>query len=124
LQQEVRATMREWAAEIFDGRYRLDNRGAQPFAVLSYCRMLHTLATGRIELKPAAVSWATGVLDHPWQALIVHAWSKRLDPAGTIRQAADPDEVAQTLALSITRSHLPKGMGRVRPQHSRPVDGR
>jgi hypothetical protein len=84
-----------WESQVFTAVMRR----AQPFAVLSYCRMLHTLATGRIELKPAAVSWATGVLDHPWQALIVHAWSKRLDPAGTIRQAADPDEVAQTLAF-------------------------
>jgi hypothetical protein len=99
LQQEVRATMREWAAEIFDGRYRLDNRGAQPFAVLSYCRMLHTLATGRMELKPAAVSWATDMLDGRWQRLIARAWSERLDPAGKVRQVADPDEVAQTLAF-------------------------
>lgn len=114
LQREVRATMREWAAEIFDGRYRLDNRWAQPFAVMSYCRMLHPLATGRIESKPAAVRWAAGVLDGHfdqacaelvevpsagrWQELIAHAWAEPANPAEKVRQVADPDEAAQTLA--------------------------
>jgi hypothetical protein len=123
LQQEVRATMREWATEIFDGRYRLDNRWGQSFTVLSYCRMLHTLATGRIESKLAAVRWTAGVLDGRWQRLIARAWAERADPAGKVWQVADPDEVAQTLALSNARSHLATGMRMVRPQHSRPADG-
>jgi hypothetical protein len=46
LKQEVRNTMREWGEEILAAPDKMNNRWYQPFAVLSYCRMLHTLDTG------------------------------------------------------------------------------
>jgi predicted nucleotidyltransferase len=63
LRHEVAATMREWAEEIFTGKWGMNNRWAQPFAVLSYCRMLHTLETGRIASKLAGAEWARNALD-------------------------------------------------------------
>jgi hypothetical protein len=99
LKQEVRATMREWASEIFAGRYRITNRWAQPYVVLSYCRMLHTLQTGRVGSKPAGAAWAKTTLDDHWSDLIDRAWAERPNPPAKVRQPADPAEVARTLAF-------------------------
>jgi|SRR5690242_1094738 len=97
--QEVSATMRTWAREIFATTYRIDNRWAQPYAVLSYCRMLHTLQTGRIGSKPAGAEWARGALESRWAGLIQCAWEDRPHPSVKVRQPADPADVEETLAF-------------------------
>jgi len=97
LRQEVMATMRTWAEEIFAGRYKFGNRWVQPFAVLSYCRMLHTLETGKVGSKPAGAQWAKEVLDPRWRGLIQRAWGERPDPSWKVQQEADPLEVESTL---------------------------
>lgn len=99
LRQEVFATMRTWASDIFANTYRIDNRWAQPFAVLSYCRMLHTLETGRIGSKPAGAEWARGALDRRWSGLIQRAWDERPKPSVKVRQPADPSDIEETLAF-------------------------
>ena len=97
LRAEVRGVMGEWAAEIFTGRYAPDSRWAQPFAVLSYCRMLHTLKTGRVHSKPAGAVWAQKTLDSRWHDLIRRAWADRPNPSQKVRLPADPDDVAAAL---------------------------
>lgn len=97
LRQEVLATMHEWGAEIADRRYVIDNRWAQPFVVLSYCRMLQTLASGRVESKPAGARWAQVALDARWRDFIQRAWVERPQPAVKIQQPADSAVVADTL---------------------------
>ena len=97
LKQEVRATMSEWAEEIFKGSYNINNRWAQPFAVISYCRMLQTLHTGTIESKIAGVRWGMGALDSRWTDLIQRAWEDRPDPNTKYRQKADPQDVQSTV---------------------------
>jgi aminoglycoside adenylyltransferase-like protein len=99
LRQEVLATMRDWASDIFANRYRIDNRWAQPFAVLSYCRMLHTLQTGRIGSKPAGARWARGALESRWAGLIQRAWEDRPHPSVKVRQPAEPADIEETLAF-------------------------
>jgi predicted nucleotidyltransferase len=108
LRQEVLATMRDWAEEIFANRYEIDNRWAQPFIVLSYCRMLHTLQTGRIESKPVGAQWAKKTLDSRWADLIQRAWEERPNPSLKVRQQADPGDLESTLdfiryALDVSR---------------------
>ena len=108
LRREVLETMREWGVEILDGRYRLENRWAQPFAVLIYCRMLHTLHTGTIGSKLAGAQWAKEALDDRWAGLIERAWNERPDPSLKVRQLADPDDTRRTLdfiryALEVSR---------------------
>jgi len=108
LKLEVLMTIREWAEEIFSGKYKMDNRWAQPFAVLSYCRMLHTLHAGRITSKLAGAQWAIDALDERWAGLIKRAWHERPNPSIKACQAADPDEVSSTVefiryALELTR---------------------
>jgi predicted nucleotidyltransferase len=110
LRQEVSTTMCEWAEEILDGKWKMDNGWAQPFAVLSYCRMLHTLHTGRIASKPSGAQWAKSSLDSRWTGLIQRAWGERPNPSLKVQQAADVNEVSSTVefinyALELSRSY-------------------
>ena len=97
LRQEVLATMRDWAREIIADPDRMDNRWYQPFVVLSYCCMLHTLHTGRVDSKPAGARWATSTLDDCWADLIQRAWEERPDPSLKVRQKANADDLKRTL---------------------------
>ena len=99
LRREVRATMHDWGQDILATRYPITNRWAQPFVVLSYCRMLHTLHTGRIESKLAGAKWAKHALDAHWTGLIEQAWAERPNPTLKGRQPADPDQVTRTIAF-------------------------
>jgi predicted nucleotidyltransferase len=99
LREEVAALMRGWAAEIRADPERMDNRWYQPYAVLSYCRMLYTIQTGTIASKPAAASWAQGALDGRWSGLIQRALDERPDPSRKVRQRADPEDFERTLAF-------------------------
>jgi predicted nucleotidyltransferase len=110
LRQEVLAVMHDWAEDINAGRWQMNNRWAQPFAVLSYCRMLHTLQTGRVCSKPAGARWAMDALDKRWTGLIQRAWDERPDPGLKVRQNADPEDLKSTTefinyALGISRKY-------------------
>jgi predicted nucleotidyltransferase len=97
LRREVRRTMQEWGEEILSGAYKIDNRWAQPFAVLIYCRMLQTLETGRVHSKQAGAEWALQNLDSYWHPLIERAWAERPSPGWKYSQAADSAEQQLTL---------------------------
>jgi len=97
LRQEVSETMRDWASQLLADPDQMNNRWFQPFAVLSYCRMLHTLHTGRIGSKLAGARWAMSALDHRWVDLIERSLEERPNPSLKIRQKADPDDLNRTL---------------------------
>jgi hypothetical protein len=97
LRQEILSTMRRWAEMIFAEPEQMNNRWYQPFAVLSYCRMLHTIQTGRIGSKPAAAQWAADALDSRWGGLIQRARQERLNQYLKIHQPADPADFNSTL---------------------------
>lgn len=110
LRQEIFTTMHEWAEEIFTGQWEMNNRWAQPFAVLSYCRMLHTLNSGRIASKLSGAQWAKSTLDSRWTGLIQRAWEERPNPSLKVRQVADANEVSSTVefihyALAISQPY-------------------
>jgi Domain of unknown function (DUF4111) len=107
MRQEVTLIMHNWANDIVAGRYAIDNRWAQPYVVLSYCRMLQTLETGRVASKLAAAQWGKAALDSRWAGLIQRAWDERPNPSLKIRQPAHPEDYTETLeflryALSLT----------------------
>jgi len=54
-----------------------NSRFGQSFAVLTYCRMLHTLHTGTVQSKKAGAEWAKEFLDPKWVRLIDQAWTER-----------------------------------------------
>lgn len=110
LRQEVLAIMQEWAKAIFAGDWKMNNRWAQPFAVLSYCRMLHTLHTGRITSKLSGATWAKNALDGRWAGLIQRAWEERPNPDYKVKQITAQNEVESTLefiryALELSQSY-------------------
>jgi predicted nucleotidyltransferase len=99
LKGEIRQTMVDWWAEIIEGSYKLDNRWAQTFAVLMYCRMLHSLATGEVRSKPMGAAWAKTALDPIWRALIDDALSARPNQYEKYYLPADPEKVRLTHAF-------------------------
>jgi len=54
-----------------------NSRFGQSFAVLTYCRMLHTLHTGTVQSKKTAVKWAKQIVDPKWVDIIDQAWKER-----------------------------------------------
>ncbi len=95
--EEVRMTMQVWARQIFANPEKVDNRWYRSFAVLSYCRMLHTLANGRVSSKPAGVRWALSALDGRWADVITRAWEDRPNPSLKVREKADRIDFKRTL---------------------------
>jgi predicted nucleotidyltransferase len=102
LRAEVRQTMILWGNEILTGMYSLENRWAQTFAVLMYCRMAHTLTTGRVESKPAGADWAKETLDPVWKDLIEDALHARPDQYQKISLPSDPEKVRLTKAFIVS----------------------
>jgi len=96
LKKEIRKTMVQWWGEITEGSYKLDNRWAQTFAVLMYCRMLHSLVTGEIQSKPMGAAWAKTVLDPKWRGLIDDALGARTNQYEKYYQTSDPKKVQLT----------------------------
>jgi cation transport regulator ChaB len=97
LREEVRTTMRDWAQQIFANQEKLNSRWYQPFAVLSYCRMLYTLKTGTVGSKLAGARWALNTLSSRWADLIKRACEERPNPSLKVREKADPDDFTRTL---------------------------
>lgn len=77
-------TLESWSARL------------QPLAVLSFCRILHTLESGRVASKREAAEWALGALRPEWARLIQRALDDRPDPWVKVHRPADPQAVEQT----------------------------
>jgi len=54
-----------------------NSKFGQSFAVLTYCRMLHTLHTGTVQSKKAGVKWAKQFVEPKWVNKIDQAWNER-----------------------------------------------
>lgn len=97
LRQEIILTMHKWENSIFTNPDEMNNRWYQPYAVLTYCRMLYTLYNDGIVSKLAAAEWAKTFLEDKWVGLIQRAWDDRPNPSLKVRQVADPDDFKSTL---------------------------
>jgi len=99
LKNEIRHTMESWGNEILEGKYLLDNYWAQFFTVLMYCRMMHSLSTGRVGSKPLAAEWAKDTLGERWIPLINDALNARPNQYQKYYEPSNPELVRQTKAL-------------------------
>jgi predicted nucleotidyltransferase len=74
-----------WAPLIESPTYFSSHPMAQPFTVLTLCRALQTVETGKVSSKTQAVRWATAILNTEWKNLILNAslW-RNGDPPGDI----------------------------------------
>jgi hypothetical protein len=97
LRREARARVREyadWAHEL-----AVLSRWQQPYLVLTFCRLLFTLATGRVAAKREAGEWGLEALDAEWAGLIRQALADRADPWERVSQPAEPGAAARTVAF-------------------------
>ncbi|MEP7359516.1 MAG: aminoglycoside adenylyltransferase domain-containing protein [Anaerolineales bacterium] len=97
LRREARTMMLAWGQEMLDKPESINNDWAQPYRVLSFCRMLETLTTGQIHSKPAGAAWARRTLHPRWIGLIDRAVIAHTHQRVLGRQPADPADLAATL---------------------------
>lgn len=99
LRREIRRKIEEWGSSILSGPAYVKTRWGQPYVVLSFCRMLQTVETGRVESKRAGALWARRSLERQWSGLIEGAWNERPDPWVKVHQAAHERDVESTIAF-------------------------
>jgi predicted nucleotidyltransferase len=97
LRKEIFEVITRWGEEILQNPERYNNRFYQSFIVLSFCRMLYSLHTGRVESKPAGAAFAKANLDPRWNGLIDRTWTGRHNPSRSVRQPANPVDFEATL---------------------------
>lgn len=73
LYAELRTKYEAWGQAVLDDPDSLDNDWIQPYAALSFARTLHTLDSGAVHSKKAAVDWAQKHLDPRWTSLLERA---------------------------------------------------
>jgi hypothetical protein len=110
LRRELRRKIEGWGTAILCGPAYVKTRWGQPYVVLSFCRMLQTLETGRVESKRAGALWALRSLERQWSGLIEGAWNERPDPWVKVHQAAHEQDVESTIAfvryaIDLSRRH-------------------
>lgn len=101
LRAEARLSMSEyvaWAPEPTKAGPM--SRWKQPYLVLTFCRILHTLHTGTVGSKREAGTWAIGALAAEWSSLVQQALDDRPDPWLRVHQPADPEAIERTLAFA------------------------
>lgn len=72
----------------------------QAFWVGLFCRILHTIETGRVTSKKVAMTWAHETLDPEWRGLITRAQSLRKGDDAQAMQPVDPTEAEATQAFA------------------------
>ena len=95
LQKAVSDVLPLWVDPILAEPAKIKARGYQSFCVLSLCRMLYTLRTGKILSKPRAAEWGMENLDPRWKPLIERAIIGRQHSD----MDADKDDLNETLEM-------------------------
>ena len=97
LRREARARVREYAE--WANALPAMNRWEQPYLVLTFCRLLFTLTTGRVAAKSEAGDWALAALDAEWAGLVRQALADRADPWERVHQPADNGVAERTVVF-------------------------
>lgn len=101
LRAEARAAVLEYAAWAPEPtKAGPMSRWKQPYLVLTFCRLLHTLGSGTVASKREAKLWARGALDDEWASLIQAALDDRAEPWGRVHQQAAAADSVRTLAFA------------------------
>jgi len=101
LRTEARAHVDDyvaWAAEPTKAGPM--SRWKQPYLVTTFCRLLHTIETGRIVSKRVALEWAREELPGEWRGLVQRTLDDRPDPWRRVHEPADEGAIAATLAFA------------------------
>ena len=73
LRRAVVGILHEWWSPMLHDPARLHSSEYRAYAILTMCRMLHTLQYGTVVSKPVAARWAQKTLGKQWEALIKKA---------------------------------------------------
>jgi hypothetical protein len=73
IQQAILTILQTWWTPMLNNPARLQHNDYQAYAILSMCRVSHTLQTGQLASKLVAARWAQDVLDQCWTELIEQA---------------------------------------------------
>jgi hypothetical protein len=98
LQREARARIQEYAAWAYE--LSAMSRWQQPYLVLTFCRLLFTLATGRVAAKREAGEWAVDSLAAEWAPLVHRALADRANPWERVAQPAEHEAAELTVAFA------------------------
>jgi predicted nucleotidyltransferase len=113
LVNDVRVALEEWGDWLQDNS---PSRRGQGVLVTTLCRMLQTLAEGRVTSKREACEWALRNLGPEWAPLVHRAVDDRPDPWTKVREPADTEALAQTLAfIDYVRNEARQTAGTRRP---------
>ncbi|MFK7800246.1 MAG: nucleotidyltransferase domain-containing protein [Anaerolineae bacterium] len=96
LKDEIREVMVDWGEGILARGHDM-NCFYQQFVPASYCRMLHTLATGRVYSKPDGIAWARENLEPGWADLFDQITAERDDGSVLAHKRAEPADAQRTL---------------------------
>jgi Domain of unknown function (DUF4111)/Nucleotidyltransferase domain len=103
LRAEERAAICDWAEWAHEPHPRFGpgamSRRQQGLLVLSFCRILHTLESGRVTSKLEAGEWALDALPSEWASLIRRALDDRPGQWRQVHEQADERAVERTLAF-------------------------
>jgi hypothetical protein len=103
LRAEERTAIDDWAEWAREPHPRFGpgamSRRQQGLLVLSFCRILHTLESGRVTSKAEAGKWALRVLPAEWSRLIRQALDDRPGQWRQVHERADEHAVERTLAF-------------------------
>lgn len=70
LRSALRDMLEKWWRPLLDDPTWVQQTQEQPFAILTMCRALYTLAHGAVGSKPVAAEWVQQAIGEPWTALI------------------------------------------------------
>jgi len=100
LRPEALAAMSEYAAwALASAEAGTISRWQQPYLVLTFCRMLHTVHRGTVATKRESGEWALGTLAAEWTEFVWRALADRPDPWLRVHQPAGREDVDRTLAF-------------------------
>lgn len=121
LRAEVQANM---AIYLSRGLQPMETIFHQAFFVVLYCRMLHTLATGRVGSKTAGAEWAAAHLDPRWRDLILRSQAERQWDEPRRLTPPDPADVEATHAFAAWAVAFAEAEAQKRREALQPPRGR
>tara|TARA_R110002094_G_scaffold195480_1_gene168501 strand:+ start:81 stop:947 length:867 start_codon:yes stop_codon:yes gene_type:complete len=101
LKDNLCAVVRTWGGDIVADPNLMDARWYQAFVVMTWCRILMSLETGRIYSKPASARWAQQTLGERWAVLIEKTLNERPIPWEIkVYESAKPEVLKETLEFT------------------------
>lgn len=111
LRTDARRALDEYVEWVHQSPAEVDDAWAQPYVVITFSRIMYTIATGMVAAKKTALEWARETTDERWTPLIDSALADRPDPWSRVGRPARGGTVEPTLAFA---DHVAERCGAMR----------